>query len=47
MPLVRQVQGKARDDNYRFQSLIAAVVQSEAFLNNQKTADTTAAVAAE
>lgn len=47
MPLVRHVQGKARDDNYRFQSLIAAVVQSEAFLNNQKTADTTAAVAAE
>jgi hypothetical protein len=38
MPLVRQVQGEARKDNYRFQSLISAVVQSDTFLNNQKAA---------
>jgi hypothetical protein len=35
MPLVRQVQGVARKDDYRFQTLISAVVNSEAFLHNQ------------
>jgi len=45
MPLVRKVQGEARADNYRFQTLISAVVQSEAFLNNQKSADTNGSVA--
>ena len=35
MPLVRQVQGVAREDGYRFQTLISAVVNSEAFLNNE------------
>lgn len=35
MPLVRQVQGVAREDDYRFQSLIAAVVKSDAFLRNE------------
>lgn len=35
MPLVRKVQGIARQDNYRFQSLITAVVNSDAFLMNE------------
>jgi len=35
MPLVRQVQGVARKDDYRFQTLISTVVNSEAFLHNQ------------
>lgn len=35
MPLVRQVQGIARADDYRFQTLISAVVNSEVFLENQ------------
>ncbi|MDT8398647.1 MAG: DUF1592 domain-containing protein [Pseudomonadales bacterium] len=36
MPLVRQVQDVAREDEYRFQTLILAVVNSVAFLNNEK-----------
>ncbi len=39
MPLVRKVQSDARDDDYRFQSLISAVVKSETFLHNQKVSD--------
>jgi len=39
MPLVRKVQSRARADDYRFQTLIAEVVRSEAFLSNTKTAD--------
>lgn len=35
MPLVRQVQGVARADDYRFQTLISAVVNSDAFLKNE------------
>jgi hypothetical protein len=36
MPLVRAVQAKGREDDYRFQSVISAVVQSEYFLHNAK-----------
>jgi hypothetical protein len=36
MPLVRQVQAEAAKDDFRFHSLVKAVVQSEAFLNNAK-----------
>jgi hypothetical protein len=36
MPLVRAVQAQGREDGYRFQSLISAVVQSEYFLHNAK-----------
>jgi hypothetical protein len=39
MPLVRSVQAQARQDDYRFQSVISAVVQSEYFLHNAKSAD--------
>jgi hypothetical protein len=37
MPLVRAVQYAAAADNYRFHTLISAVVNSKAFLNNEKT----------
>jgi hypothetical protein len=36
MPLVRKVQHEAAADDYRLQSLISAVVRSDAFLENQK-----------
>lgn len=36
MPLVRAVQHEAAQDDYRFHSLISAVVNSKAFLNNVK-----------
>jgi hypothetical protein len=45
MPLVRQVQGVARKDNYRFQTLIAAVVNSDAFLKNEVVGSDDQAVA--
>lgn len=40
MPLVRQVQAEAAEDDFRFHSLVNAVVQSEAFLNNSVVAGT-------
>jgi hypothetical protein len=46
MPQVRLVQADARADDYRFQSLISAVVQSEMFLHNEKIADPAVASAA-
>jgi hypothetical protein len=36
MPLVRKVQAEAARDDFRFHSLVKAVVQSEAFMNNAK-----------
>ncbi|MDT8398730.1 MAG: DUF1592 domain-containing protein [Pseudomonadales bacterium] len=45
MPLVRQVKEAAAKDDYRFQSLISAVVTSEAFLNNEKSGKNETAVA--
>jgi hypothetical protein len=36
MPLVRKVQAEAAKDDFRFHSLVTAVVTSEAFLNNAK-----------
>jgi hypothetical protein len=36
MPLVRKVQHEAAKDDYRLQSLISAVVRSDAFLENEK-----------
>jgi hypothetical protein len=35
MPLVRKVQHEAAKDDYRLQSLISAVVRSDAFLENE------------
>jgi hypothetical protein len=46
MPLVRQVQGVARKDDYRFQTLISAVVNSDAFLKNEVVGSDDQAVAA-
>ncbi len=46
MPQVRLVQADARADDYRFQSIISAVVRSEMFLNNEKIADAEVASAA-
>jgi hypothetical protein len=45
MPLVRKVQDIARKDDYRFQTLITAVVNSEAFLNNEVAGADESAVA--
>jgi hypothetical protein len=45
MPLVRQVQAEARKEDYRFQSLILAVVRSEAFLKNEKAGESTGGLA--
>ena len=45
MPLVRKVQEIARKDDYRFQTLITAVVNSEAFLNNEVAGADESAVA--
>ena len=45
MPLVRHVQGIARDDGYRFQTLISAVVNSDAFLKNTVVGEDGQAVA--
>jgi hypothetical protein len=39
MPLVRKVQAVAAEDGFTFQALIAAVVKSEAFLNNSKISE--------
>jgi hypothetical protein len=46
MPQVRRVQADAREDDYRFQSMISAVVRSEMFLHNEKIADVPVASAA-
>jgi len=45
MPQVRLVQADARADDYRFQSIISAVVRSEIFLHNEKIADAEVATA--
>jgi hypothetical protein len=39
MPLVRKVESEAAKDDFRFHSLITAVVKSEAFMFNEKTAE--------
>jgi len=37
MPLLRSVTKQAKEDNYRFSSLLMGVIQSPAFIMNQKT----------
>jgi hypothetical protein len=45
MPLVRKVEHEAAKDDFRFHSLITAVVKSEAFMFNEKVAEEATAAA--